>query len=164
VKRGARFEIWHQTGVKDLAGVEAVYQQMGIAARCTAFIDEVPQAYAWADLLICRAGASTVSEVALAGVAALFIPLPHAIDDHQTANARTLSDEGAAWLLPQSSCTPDLLGERLADFDREALMQMAIRAKSKGMPGAAQVLARWVSAAAGSPLGVSERTSQRAGE
>jgi len=153
-ERGARLEVWHQTGTRDLAAVQANYQQLGIDARCTAFIDEVPAAYAWADLLICRAGASTVSEVALAGVAALFIPLPHAIDDHQSANARTLSDRGAAWLLTQSACTPQALGERLAGLDRAALAQLATLAASQGMPQAAQQAASLVAATAGSPLEV----------
>lgn len=152
VQRGAQLEVWHQTGTRDFAAVEATYQQMEIDARCTPFIDEVPAAYAWADLVICRAGASTVSEVALAGVAALFIPLPHAIDDHQSANARTLSDAGAAWLLAQSACTPDALGERLAGLDRPALAHVAILAASQGMPQAAQQAASLVAATAGSSL------------
>src|SRR5690625_7392369 len=83
---------------------------------------------AQADIVICRAGSMTVAEVATAGVAALFIPLPHAIDDHQTANARYLSDCGAAWLQPQSAFTGQWLSKWLRERQRSELAEVAMRA------------------------------------
>lgn len=94
-------DIKHQTGTTMQAEVQGRYQSLGIAAEVLAFIDDMAAAYQWADLIVCRAGAMTVSEVAACGLPAIFVPLLHAIDDHQTANARFLTDAGAALLLPQ---------------------------------------------------------------
>jgi len=123
-----RPQIVHQTGAQHVETVRAHYQQLGVKAECKAFIDEMAQAMSQADVIICRAGAMTVAEVAVAGVAALFIPLPHAIDDHQTANARFLSECGGAWLQPQSSFTAQWLGQWLRSLDRAALAQVAEQA------------------------------------
>lgn len=105
--------IKHQTGAAMLSQVESRYQALGIKAETNAFIDDMVAAYQWADLVICRAGAMTVSEVAAMGVPAIFIPLPGAIDDHQTANARYLSDTGAGLLLRQNELNPVTLAENI---------------------------------------------------
>jgi UDP-N-acetylglucosamine--N-acetylmuramyl-(pentapeptide) pyrophosphoryl-undecaprenol N-acetylglucosamine transferase len=130
------FEIRHQTGEKDLESVRAEYATRKIEAKCNAFLNDMQQAYSWADLVICRAGASTVTEVAAAGVAAIFIPLPNAIDDHQTANAAFLSNAGAAWLMPQATVNAQSLGSVLATLNREGLLQRAIAARTKAMAAA----------------------------
>lgn len=103
-------EIKHQTGAAMLEQVSKHYQSLAVKAEVNAFIDDMAAAYQWADIVICRAGAMTVSEVAAAGLPAIFIPLPSAIDDHQTANARYLTDRHAGLLLRQK----DLNSERLA--------------------------------------------------
>jgi UDP-N-acetylglucosamine--N-acetylmuramyl-(pentapeptide) pyrophosphoryl-undecaprenol N-acetylglucosamine transferase len=128
-----QFEIRHQTGEKDLESVQAAYAAHGIAAKCNPFLNDMQQAYSWADLVICRAGASTVTEVAAAGVAAIFIPLPNAIDDHQTANAAYLSNAKAAWLMPQATVNAQSLGGVLATLDREGLLDYALKARAKAM-------------------------------
>ncbi|MCK5871914.1 MAG: undecaprenyldiphospho-muramoylpentapeptide beta-N-acetylglucosaminyltransferase [Methylococcales bacterium] len=99
----------HQTGTVMQTEVESAYQSLTINAEVFAFIDDMPAVYQWADLVICRAGAMTVSEVSACGLPAIFIPLPHAIDDHQSANARYLADDHAALLLPQQELTVDNL-------------------------------------------------------
>jgi UDP-N-acetylglucosamine--N-acetylmuramyl-(pentapeptide) pyrophosphoryl-undecaprenol N-acetylglucosamine transferase len=96
----------------------------------TPFIDDTASAFAQADLVICRAGASTVTELAAVGVASILVPFPHAVDDHQTRNARFLSDRGAAWLWPQAELTAASLADRLRQVTREELMQVAVRAQA----------------------------------
>jgi UDP-N-acetylglucosamine--N-acetylmuramyl-(pentapeptide) pyrophosphoryl-undecaprenol N-acetylglucosamine transferase len=132
-QQGVTLQIRHQTGDRDLESVRATYQRLGIPAECCAFIDDMTSAYAWADLLIGRAGASTVSEVCAVGVAALFIPLPSAIDDHQTANAAFLSQHDAAWLMPQTTLSVSSLGQTLATLDREQLKHRALLAREQRM-------------------------------
>ncbi|MDF7007966.1 UDP-N-acetylglucosamine--N-acetylmuramyl-(pentapeptide) pyrophosphoryl-undecaprenol N-acetylglucosamine transferase, partial [Escherichia coli] len=104
-------------------------------------IDDVAAAYAHADLVICRAGAMTVSEVAAAGVAALFVPFPHAVDDHQTTNARFLSERGAALLVPQQELSPASLADTLASLTRAQLADMAAKAREQARPEAAERVA-----------------------
>jgi UDP-N-acetylglucosamine--N-acetylmuramyl-(pentapeptide) pyrophosphoryl-undecaprenol N-acetylglucosamine transferase len=98
-------------------------------------------ALAEADCVICRAGALTVAEVAAAGVAAIFVPFPHAVDDHQTANAKFLADQGAALLVPQPQLVPQKLAETIGSLTRDTLLQMARRARSLAKPDAARVAA-----------------------
>ncbi|NWG87214.1 MAG: undecaprenyldiphospho-muramoylpentapeptide beta-N-acetylglucosaminyltransferase [Hydrogenophilaceae bacterium] len=119
----------HQAGAKHIEQLEANYAAASVAADCLAFIDDMAAAYAWADLVICRAGALTVAEVAAAGVAAAFVPFPFAVDDHQSANARFLSEREAAWLLPQKALTPEGLAQWLDGLTREALKTRAIKAR-----------------------------------
>src|SRR5258706_10031081 len=107
-----------------------------------AFIDDMAAAYGEADLAVCRAGATTVAELAAAGVPSILVPFPHAVDDHQTTNARFLADAGGAVLVPQSELTPEGLAKLIAGFDRERLLEMATRARSLGRPGATQAVAR----------------------
>lgn len=131
-----RPEVRHQSGEQHLGVLQATYKKAGVQAECVAFIDDMAEAFAWADLVICRAGAMTVSEVAAAGVAALFVPLPHAIDDHQTANARYLTDCEGAWLRRQNEFTPEWLAQWIATQDRTALSQVAQHAYKHARPDA----------------------------
>lgn len=137
-REGCALEIRHQTGATDLESVKQAYQAEKISVQCTAFISDMDQAYEWADVLICRAGASTVTEVAAAGVAAVFVPLPGAIDDHQTANARYLADQQAAWLMPQSTLTPESLAQFICGLNRPSAAQRAAKAHALAMPSATQ--------------------------
>ena len=139
----------HQAGEQHLPALQQAYAQAGVQADCRAFIEDMAGALGDADLLICRAGAMTVSEVAAAGVAALFVPFPHAIDDHQTANARFLSDAQAAWLQPQPALTPEWLADWLAGRTRQELQAVAERACAHARPEAAAHIADVCEQAAG---------------
>lgn len=139
-KQGA-LAVWHQTGAAMQQQVMAAYQplvQAGQQVEVSAFISDMAGAYRWADVVICRSGALTVSEVAAVGIAAIFVPLPGAIDDHQTANARTLVEEGAAWLLPQSQLTQPGIIPILAGclVDKQALQQRANIARALALDNA----------------------------
>lgn len=120
-----RPEVTHQSGAKQIDALREQYEKAGVQAELTPFIDDTAQAFAQADLVICRAGASTVTELAAVGVAAILVPFPHAVDDHQTHNARFLSDRDAAWWWPQSELTPQALAERLRQLDRTELLRVA---------------------------------------
>lgn len=108
-----RPEIWHQTGKGKAEGIKQRYQDSGIDARVSEFIDDMADAYRWADFVICRAGALTISELCVAGLGAILVPYPHAVDDHQTLNAEYMTTAGAAWLLPQSDLSETTLSEIL---------------------------------------------------
>ncbi|MDR9440320.1 MAG: glycosyltransferase, partial [Halomonas sp.] len=127
---GQRPEVCHQAGRdKDTVTREA-YREQGVEADVTAFIDDMAGAYGWADLVVCRAGALTVAELAAAAKPALFVPFPHAVDDHQTANARAMVDEQAARLMPQQEMNAVTLAECLASLlDPDTLATMADRAR-----------------------------------
>ncbi|MFP4137796.1 MAG: undecaprenyldiphospho-muramoylpentapeptide beta-N-acetylglucosaminyltransferase [Halomonas sp.] len=128
---GKRPEVRHQAGRGKEAATHEAYAEQGVAAEVTPFIDDMAEAYAWADLVVCRAGALTVAELAAAAKPALFVPFPHAVDDHQTANARALVEEGAAGLLPHSELSASTLAERLAALlDPDTLATMASRARA----------------------------------
>lgn len=136
----ANLAIKHQTGTVMQTEVHDRYQSLGINAEVIAFIEDMAAAYQWADVIICRAGAMTVSEVAACGLPAIFVPLLHAIDDHQTANARYLSEAGAALLLPQ----PELNAEHLRQAIEQtmtSLPSMSRAAKSLAKLDAAQTVA-----------------------
>lgn len=137
-----RPEVRHQCGEKLLEEARAAWDAAGVRVDPVAFIDDVAAAYAWADIVICRAGALTIAELAAAGVASVLVPLPHAVDDHQTANARYLVDAGAGELLPESDLTPASLASRLSRLggDREALLKMAIAARGVARPDATAAL------------------------
>lgn len=119
----------HQSGEKQIEELRANYATVGVRAELTPFIDDTAQAFANADLVVCRAGASTVTEIAAIGAAALFVPFPSAVDDHQTTNARFLVDAGAAWLVPQPRFTPQSLAQTIQTATRAQLMEMANKAK-----------------------------------
>ncbi|MCB2017577.1 MAG: undecaprenyldiphospho-muramoylpentapeptide beta-N-acetylglucosaminyltransferase [Hydrogenophaga sp.] len=121
--------VTHQSGEKQIDALRANYEAAGVEAQLTPFIEDTARAFAEADLIVCRAGASTVTEIAAVGAAAMFVPFPHAVDDHQTTNARFLVDAGAAWLVPQTDFTPRALADRLRSLDRAQLMEMAGKAK-----------------------------------
>ena len=120
----------HQSGEKQIDELRSNYAAAGVEATLTPFIDNTAQAFADADLVLCRAGASTVTEIAAVGAAAVFVPFPFAVDDHQTHNARFLVDEGGGWLLPQITLTPTQLAHMLQGMSRETLLQRAQAAKA----------------------------------
>ena len=132
-----RPKVIHQGGAKHLTALQNNYAQAGVQAELLAFIDNTASAFAEADLVICRAGASTVSEIAAVGAAALFVPFPHAVDDHQTVNAQFLVSQQAGWLLPQHSLTAAALANFLQTTDRAQLQQAAINAYALRKTGAA---------------------------
>lgn len=136
-----RPSVIHQAGAKHLSQLESRYSQLGVQAQTTAFIQDTAQAFADADLIICRAGASTVTEIAAIGAAAIFVPFPHAVDDHQTVNANYLVAHQAAWLLPQNQLTPEKLAELIQKTNRSELLTMAENAYQQRKINAAQSIA-----------------------
>jgi UDP-N-acetylglucosamine--N-acetylmuramyl-(pentapeptide) pyrophosphoryl-undecaprenol N-acetylglucosamine transferase len=134
--------VTHQSGEKHVAILRAAYAQAGVSAEVVAFIENMAAAYAGCDLVICRAGALTVSELAAAGVASILVPFPHAVDDHQSANARFLSDPGAALLLPQTELAPERLARLIQSLDRGRLLTMAETARGLGRPEAVRSVAQ----------------------
>jgi UDP-N-acetylglucosamine--N-acetylmuramyl-(pentapeptide) pyrophosphoryl-undecaprenol N-acetylglucosamine transferase len=125
----ARPVVTHQSGEKQIEALRSNYQAAGVQAELTPFIQDTAQAFADADLVICRAGASTVTELAAVGVAAVFVPFPAAVDDHQTRNAQFLVAQGGGWLLPQTQLTPEALLPYL-QLDRASLLAAATQAKT----------------------------------
>lgn len=121
----SRPHVTHQSGAKQIDALRAAYQAAGVQAVLTPFIDDTATAFAEADLVICRAGASTVTELAAVGVAAIYVPFPFAVDDHQTTNARFLVDAGGGWLIPQAQLTAQGLAERLGLLTRSELLATA---------------------------------------
>jgi len=142
VPEDARPRVLHQAGTANLETVRRRYDECGVSADVADFIADIAARYAESDLVICRAGATTVAEIAAAGVASLLVPYPHSVDDHQTINARFLADRGAALLIPQSEFTPHRLAEVLADVTREKLLGMAQRARTVGKPEATLAVAK----------------------
>lgn len=130
----------HQCGERHLVDCKTNYQQATVNAEITTFIDDMSAAYAWADLVICRAGALTIAELSAAGIGSLLVPYPYAVDDHQTHNAAALVDAGAAILLPEKMLTADLLAEKIAQcsHDRETLMDIAVAARTQAKPAVAE--------------------------
>lgn len=145
-------DVRHQTGERGLEEARRAYAEAGVAARIEPFIDDMAAAYAWADFVVCRAGAITVSELAAAGLGAILVPFPAAVDDHQTHNARFLTEAGAAVLIADRDLEPQRLGAELTRLcaDRGRLLDMARRARGRALPGAADELTRAVLHAAGS--------------
>lgn len=138
-----RPEVWHQAGRRNIEAAQAAYDAAGVDAKVVPFIERMDEAWGWADLVICRAGALTVSELAIAGVASILVPLPHAIDDHQTANAGFLSEAGAGIRIAQRELTPQRLKELLAQLNsREQLLTMANAARALARPEASETLAQ----------------------
>jgi UDP-N-acetylglucosamine--N-acetylmuramyl-(pentapeptide) pyrophosphoryl-undecaprenol N-acetylglucosamine transferase len=136
---GQSLSLWQQCGARNRVEADAAWIGNSLAnRRCDDFIDDMPAAYAWADVVIARAGALTVSELAATGTAAILIPLPHAIDDHQTQNARVLASAGAAVLLPQPEATPERLAELLTGWiaSPSSLTQLSSAASKLAVPDA----------------------------
>ena len=137
-------EVWHQTGKRNIQSAEEKYRALGLNdVRVVPFIEAMDEAFAWADLVLCRAGALTVSELAIAGVASVLVPFPHAVDDHQTMNARYLADAGAAILVDQKDLNKEMLTQLLTDqlSQREVLQGMAEKARALGKPEAGKQVA-----------------------
>ncbi len=136
-------DVWHQTGKNHLNETEALYQRLGVSGRVSAFIDAMDEAYGWADLVICRAGALTVSELAIVGVPSILVPFPYAVDDHQTANAEFLVSAGAAALIPQNELTAERLYAWIKNHQSRAdLLAMAEKARALGRPEASTRVAQ----------------------
>ncbi len=142
--------VWHQAGRAHYDEVPLAYKRAGMRARIEPFIEDMAAAYAWADLVVCRAGAMTVAELSAAGVAAVLVPYPHAADDHQTHNARFLSAAGAAIVIDQKELTAARLGDLLQELagDRPRLLRMACAARACARPDAAAQVAGLCLAAA----------------
>jgi UDP-N-acetylglucosamine--N-acetylmuramyl-(pentapeptide) pyrophosphoryl-undecaprenol N-acetylglucosamine transferase len=128
-------QIVHQAGEKHLEALKANYAAVGVTAHCVSFIEDMAGAYEWADLVICRAGALTIAELAAVGVPSILVPFPHAVDDHQTGNARFLVNVGGAFLLPQTDLTPDAIA-LVRNYSRAQLLEMATQARSQAKPDA----------------------------
>ncbi len=144
-----RPSVVHQAGEKNLEALRAEYAAAGVDGELLPFIDDMAARYAQADLVICRAGALTVSELAAAGMPSLLVPFPFAVDDHQTANARFLADSGAALLIQQADMNPGRLAELIRTLDREKLLAMAEKARALGKPEATRLVAEACIAMAG---------------
>ena len=129
IPEGERPAVIHQSGAKQIDELRANYARAGVAAELTPFIDDTASAFANADIIVCRAGASTVTEIAAVGAAAVFVPFPFAVDDHQTTNAKFLVDQGGGWLLPQAELSAQGLATLLQDTPRAALLERAQNAK-----------------------------------
>jgi UDP-N-acetylglucosamine--N-acetylmuramyl-(pentapeptide) pyrophosphoryl-undecaprenol N-acetylglucosamine transferase len=141
-----RLQLIHQTGEREYNDVAAAYAQAGIKAEVSAFIDDMPAAFARADLLLCRSGASTVAEATAAGKPAIFVPFPQAADDHQRRNAEAIANGGAAMLVPQAELTPERLRNVIVELfgDPPRLKKMAERARALSHHDAAGRVARMV--------------------
>lgn len=137
---GDRPDVRHQCGEKNLDAARSAYEQTGVDARLEPFIKDMAEAYDWADVVLCRSGALTVSELCAAGVGAILVPFPHAVDDHQTQNGQQMVQAGAALMISQSRLTPDGLAETLEDLakDRSRVMNMAKAARSLARPDATE--------------------------
>ena len=138
----ARPIVTHQGGEKQIEHLRECYAQAGVRAELTAFIQDTASAFAQADLVICRAGASTVSEIAAVGAPAVFVPFPHAVDDHQTHNARFLSDRGAATLVSQSDLTAERIAQLLSKDEQPAHYSRGVEAYSLRKTDASAVIVR----------------------
>lgn len=140
-------EVWHQVGRRNIDAAQTLYDELGLSARAdirvVPFIERMDEAYGWADLVLCRAGALTVSELSIAGVASVLVPFPYAVDDHQTGNARYLADAGAAVLVQQRDLDADRLTEILTGQlnDRQQLLMMADNARQLARPEASRTVA-----------------------
>jgi len=152
IPASSRPKVIHQAGEKHLQDLEHLYSSLGVQADIRSFIDDMPTAYANADLVICRSGAMTISELAAAGVASCLVPFPFAIDDHQTANARFLADAHAAILLPQTQLNPDDLARMIQGVSRDVLLKMAEHAHALAKPQATVRVAQVCAEAAGVAL------------
>jgi UDP-N-acetylglucosamine--N-acetylmuramyl-(pentapeptide) pyrophosphoryl-undecaprenol N-acetylglucosamine transferase len=137
----ARPQVVHQAGERHIDALRAAYRDAGVTADCVAFIDDMAARYAWADVVLCRGGALTVAEIAAVGLPAIIVPLPGAIADEQSANARFLTEAGAAFTVRQEELTPERLAALLASFTRTQALAMASAAYRSGKRDAADRVA-----------------------
>ncbi|MCK5435578.1 MAG: undecaprenyldiphospho-muramoylpentapeptide beta-N-acetylglucosaminyltransferase [Nitrosomonadaceae bacterium] len=133
--------VTHQAGRKHLETLKKNYAEAGVEGELVVFIENIAVQYADCDLVICRAGALTIAELTAAGIASILVPFPYAVDDHQTSNAKFLSDKDAAVLLPQNELTPQGLAQLLMEFTREKLLGMAMKARELARPDATRLVA-----------------------
>jgi UDP-N-acetylglucosamine--N-acetylmuramyl-(pentapeptide) pyrophosphoryl-undecaprenol N-acetylglucosamine transferase len=138
-----RPEVWHQTGRNGHEQAIQLYANASLQAKVESFIDDMAAAYAWADLVICRAGALTIAELAAAGVASVLVPYPYAVDDHQTVNGQFLEQTGAAMIVQQYELSAGLLAGILKELlaSRERLLKMALAARKQARVDATEVVA-----------------------
>lgn len=142
IRKEDRPNITHQSGEKHLESLKQTYQDLGITANVLPFIEDMTAAYAQADLVICRSGAMTIAELSAVGVASYLVPFPHAVDDHQTFNAKFLSDAEAAILMPQENFNAETFASYLMGLDRKELQKMAEQALTLAKPKATQEVAQ----------------------
>ena len=133
-----RFEVRHQCGSRDTDDVQRAYDDIGVKASAVNFIEDMADSYGWADLAVCRAGALTIAELSAAGLGAVLVPFPQAVDDHQTTNAKVLVGAGAATIITEAELSPESLASRIqqASVSRDGLLTMANAARSLARPGA----------------------------
>lgn len=138
-----QLEWWHQTGRQDYADIQEQYKQASVTAKVQPFIDDMAEAYQWADLLICRAGALTVAEISAVGLASILVPFPAAVDDHQWHNARYLEQAKAAELIRETDLSSSKLTGIIENFlrDRSLILTMAKKARELAQPHAAEAVA-----------------------
>jgi UDP-N-acetylglucosamine--N-acetylmuramyl-(pentapeptide) pyrophosphoryl-undecaprenol N-acetylglucosamine transferase len=141
IPSGLRPDVVHQAGEKQIDALRAAYAAAGVEGDLRPFIDDMASAYGEADVVLCRAGALTISELTAVGVASMLVPFPYAVDDHQTSNARFLSSREAAWLMPQPDLNPEKLAAMLSCFERAQLLRMAKNARALARPFAADEVA-----------------------
>jgi UDP-N-acetylglucosamine--N-acetylmuramyl-(pentapeptide) pyrophosphoryl-undecaprenol N-acetylglucosamine transferase len=141
----------HQAGERTIAEAKAAYEAHNIEVELQPFIEDMAEAYAWADLVVCRAGALTVAEISAAGLPAIFVPFPSAVDDHQTANARPMTVAGAAALMPETDLSDESLASLLRHWlaSRDALLQRAMKSRALAHPDALQRITNYCLEAAG---------------
>lgn len=137
-----RPEVIHQAGEKHIDALNQLYASLGLDVEAKAFIHDMAEVYQWADLVICRAGALTVAELACVGVASVLVPFPHAVDDHQTTNAQYLVENGAALLVQQKDLDVDKTLAILQDLTRETCQKMAVNARKLAKPEATTIVAK----------------------
>jgi UDP-N-acetylglucosamine--N-acetylmuramyl-(pentapeptide) pyrophosphoryl-undecaprenol N-acetylglucosamine transferase len=139
-----RPQLWHQAGPRNIQDARSRYKRLNLEVRVEAYIEDMASAYAWADLVLCRAGALTVAELCAAGLGAILVPYPYAVDDHQSANAGFMVEAGAGVLIPQSELTVQRLVTLLTQFgaERDRLLKMAIAARRLTRADASEVVAR----------------------
>ena len=135
-----RFEVRHQCGSRDVDDVQRAYADIDVEANAVSFIEDMADSYAWADLAVCRAGALTIAELSAAGLGAVLVPFPQAVDDHQTRNARILEDAGAATIISEVELAPESLAAQIqqSSCSRDSLLKMANAARSVARPGAVE--------------------------
>ena len=138
LKHKFNYEVRHQTGKEKLEQTQKNYAACGVAAEIMAYIEDMTAAYSWADVVICRAGAMTIAELAIVGIASVLVPYPYAVDDHQTFNAKYLSDSGCAVLIPEKDLTAETLANELLSLcgSRQQLLRMAEAVHALGKPQA----------------------------
>ncbi len=141
---GVSFEVTHQSGKNSVEPLRQRYQDKAVVANCLEFIDDMPSVYAQADIVVCRAGALTIAELAASGLGSILVPFPFAVDDHQTANAAYLVDGGAAIILPQETLTAVKLSQQLKELTRARCLEMACKARALALPDAAEKVAQAV--------------------